>query len=171
MTDLTREGSLARDFTTPRTRSATMPNSAHGEPIEILLVEDDPDDADLTIGALRKGRVQNRVTLMEDGVEAMAYLRREGPHAEAPRPDLVLLDLNLPRKNGLEVLAEIRQDPRLRRLPVVMMTRSEEEKHNIEAYNRHVNCYVIKPVDLAQFLTVVRSIEHFWFSIVTLPAA
>jgi CheY-like chemotaxis protein len=148
-----------------------MPSSAHGEPIEILLVEDDPDDADLTIDALHKGRVRNRVTLMEDGMEAMAYLRREGPYAEAPRPDLILLDLHLPRKDGLEVLDEIKQDSHLRRIPVVMMTRSEEEKHNIEAYNRHVNCYVIKPVDLDQFLGVVRSIEQFWFSIVKLPAA
>jgi len=148
-----------------------MPGAARGEPIEILLIEDDPDDADLTIGALRKGRVRNRVTVLDDGVEALAYLRREGRHAEAVRPDLILLDLHLPRKNGLEVLDEIKQDPRLRRIPVVMMTRSQEEKDNIEAYNRHVNCYIIKPVDLDQFLAVVRSIEQFWFSIVKLPAA
>jgi two-component system response regulator len=111
------------------------------------------------------------VTVLEDGVEALAYLRREERYAEAVRPDLILLDLHLPRKNGLEVLDEIKQDPRLRRIPVVMMTRSKEEKDNIEAYNRHVNCYIIKPVDLDQFLTVVRSIEQFWFSIVKLPAA
>jgi CheY-like chemotaxis protein len=161
----------ARGLQTIPPWSNVMTNSSRGEPIEILLVEDDPDDADLTIDALRRGRVRNRVTLMEDGVEAMAYLRREGSHAEAPRPDLILLDLHLPRKDGLEVLDEIKQDPNLRRIPVVMMTRSEEEKHNIEAYNRHVNCYVIKPVDLDQFLGVVRSIEQFWFSIVKLPAA
>jgi CheY-like chemotaxis protein len=148
-----------------------MPGAARGEPIEILLIEDEPNDADLTIAALRKGRVRNRVTVLEDGVEALAYLRREERYAEAVRPDLILLDLHLPRKNGLEVLDEIKQDPHLRRIPVVMMTRSKEERDNIEAYNRHVNCYIIKPVDLDQFLTVVRSIEQFWFSIVKLPAA
>jgi CheY-like chemotaxis protein len=159
------------DILTPQLRSHPMTNPSRGEPIEILLVEDEPYDADLTIGALRKGRVRNRVTLIEDGVEALAYLRREGHYTEATRPDLILLDLHLPRKDGLEVLAEIKEDPHLRRIPIVMMTRSEEEKHCIEAHDRHVNCYVIKPVDLDQFLGVVRSIEHFWFSVVKLPAA
>ncbi|HVS38490.1 MAG TPA: response regulator [Gemmataceae bacterium] len=148
-----------------------MPHANHGMPIEILLVEDSPDDADLTIDALREGRVRNRVTVVEDGVEAMAYLRREGPYVDAPRPDLILLDLHLPRKNGREVLAEIKQDPSLRRIPVVMMTRSDDEKDILAAYNLHVNCYITKPVDLDQFLGVVRSIEHFWFSVVKLPAA
>ena len=148
-----------------------MTNQARGEPIEILLVEDNPDDADLTIGALRDGRVRNRVTLVEDGVEAMAYLRREGEYAAAPRPDLILLDLNLPRKNGREVLAEVKQDPDLRRIPVVVMTSSDDEKDILAAYNLYVNCYITKPVDLDQFLAVVKSIEHFWFSIVKLPAA
>jgi CheY-like chemotaxis protein len=148
-----------------------MMNSARGEPIEILLVEDSPDDADLTIDALREGRVRNRVTVVEDGVEAMAYLRRQGQYADAPRPDLILLDLNLPRKDGREVLAEIKEDPHLRRIPVVMMTCSDDEKDVLAAYNLHVNCYVTKPVDLDQFLAVVRSIEHFWFTVVKLPAA
>jgi CheY-like chemotaxis protein len=147
-----------------------MPNP-RGEPIEILLVEDSPDDADLTIDALRDGRVQNRVTHVEDGVEAMAFLRREGRYADAPRPDLILLDLNLPRKNGREVLAEVKQDPNLRRIPVVIMTSSDDEKDILTAYNLYVNCYVTKPVDLDQFIGVVKSIEHFWFSIVKLAAA
>lgn len=141
------------------------------DPIEILLVEDSPDDADLTIDALRDGRVRNRITHVEDGVEAMAFLRREGKYADAPRPDLILLDLNLPRKNGREVLTEVKTDPDLRRIPVVVMTSSDDEKDIMEAYNRHVNCYVTKPVDLDQFIGVVKSIEHFWFSIVRLAAA
>jgi CheY-like chemotaxis protein len=145
--------------------------SARTEPIEILLVEDSPDDADLTIDALRDGRVRNRITHVEDGVEAMAFLRREGKHAEAPRPDLILLDLNLPLKSGHEVLREVKQDPDLRRIPVVIMTSSDDEKDILAAYNSHVNCYVTKPVDLDQFIGVVKSIEHFWFSVVKLAAA
>lgn len=148
-----------------------MPNAARGEPIEILLIEDSPDDADLTVDVLREGRIYNRVTVIEDGVEAMAYLRREGRHATAIRPDLILLDLNLPRKNGREVLAEIKQDPDLRRIPVVVMTSSDDEKDILAAYDLYVNCYVTKPVDLNQFIGVVRSIEKFWLSIVKLPAA
>jgi len=148
-----------------------MINPMRGEPIEILLVEDSPDDAALTIDALRDGRVQNRITVVEDGVEAMAYLRRQGPYAAAVLPDLILLDLNLPRKNGREVLAEVKQDPELRRIPVVVMTSSDDEKDILAAYNLCVNCYVTKPVDLDQFIGVVKSIEHFWFNIVKLPAA
>ena len=117
------------------------------------------------------GRVRNRITHVEDGVEAMALLRRAGKYADAPRPDLILLDLNLPRKSGREVLAEVKQDPELRRIPVVVMTSSDDEKDILAAYNLHVNCYVTKPVDLDQFIGVVKSIEHFWFSIVKLPAA
>src|SRR6476660_5547668 len=154
-----------------RTRMSTTPNANRGEPIEILLVEDSPDDADLTIDALRDGRVRNRITHVEDGVEAMAFLRREGKYADAPRPDLILLDLNMPRKNGREVLTEVKQDPELRRIPVVVMTYSDDEKDILAAYNLYVNCYVTKPVDLDQFIAVVKSIEHFWFSIVKLPAA
>ena len=154
-----------------QTGLSPMTNSAHGEPIEILLVEDNPDDADLTIDALRDGRVRNRITHLEDGVEAMAFLRREGPYADAPRPDLILLDLHMPRMNGREVLAEVKRDPDLRRIPIVIMTTSDDEKDVTAAYNLHVNCYVTKPVDLDQFIGVVKSIEHFWFSVVKLPAA
>jgi len=146
-------------------------NVSHGEPIEILLVEDTPDDAFLTVEALRQARVQNRVTVVGDGVEAMAYLRREGKYAEVPRPHLILLDLYMPRKNGLEVLAEVKADPELRRIPVVMMTSSKAQQDILQAYNHHVNCYVTKPVNLEQFLNVVKSIEHFWLCVVTLAAA
>ena len=145
--------------------------TARAEPIEILLVEDNPDDADLTVDALREGRVRNRITVVDNGVDALAYLRREGKYQAAPRPDLVLLDLNLPRKNGREVLAEVKQDPDLRRIPVVIMTSSDDEKDILAAYNLYANCYVTKPVDLDQFIGVVKTIEHFWFSIVKLPAA
>jgi CheY-like chemotaxis protein len=162
-------------FFTTRTRPTEaekpMSTANPGTPIEILLVEDSPDDACLTIDALRDGRVRNNITLLEDGVSAMAFLRREGRYAQAPRPDLILLDLNLPRKNGREVLTEIKQDPNLRRIPVVIMTSSDDEKDILAAYDRHVNAYVTKPVDLDQFIAVVKSIEHFWFSIVKLPAA
>lgn len=148
-----------------------MPNGNHGIPIEILLVEDSPDDADLTMDALREGRVRNNIWLVEDGESAMAFLRRQGRYATAPRPDLVLLDLSLPRKNGREVLAEVKSDPSLRRIPVVIMTSSDDAKDVLAAYNLQVNCYVTKPVDLNQFIHVVKSIEHFWLSNVRLPAA
>lgn len=154
-----------------QTRMNPMPSAIRGEPIEILLVEDSPDDADLTMDALRDGRVRNRITHVEDGMQAMAFLRREGKYADAPRPDLILLDLNLPKKSGREVLAEVKQDPDLRRIPVVIMTSSDDEKDILAAYNLYVNCYVTKPVDLDQFIGVVKSIEQFWFTIVKLPAA
>ncbi len=147
-----------------------MKNSAPGEPIEILLVEDNSDDAFLTVDALSAARVSNRVTVVRDGVEALAYLRREGEYAEAPRPHLILLDLYMPRKNGFEVLAEVKQDDDLLRIPVVMMTSSKEQQDILKAYGLHVNCYVTKPVDLTQFLEVVKSIEHFWLCVVTLAA-
>ena len=146
-------------------------SQTRGEPIEILLVEDSPDDADLTIDALRTGRVRNRITHVEDGVEAMSFLRREGKYSDAPRPDLILLDLGLPRKNGKEVLNEVKTDPALMHIPVVVMTTSDLDEDILYAYKRHVNCYVTKPVDLDQFIGVVRSIEHFWFTVVKLPAA
>ncbi len=165
------EPATSRDSPATQPWSHDMPHPPRGEPIEILLVEDSPDDADLTVEALREGRVRNRVTVVDDGVEAMAYLRRQGKYRAAPRPDLVLLDLNLPRKDGREVLAEVKQDPDLRRIPVVIMTSSDDEKDVLAAYNLYANCYVTKPVDLDQFLGVVKSIEHFWFSIVKLPAA
>ena len=138
-------------------------------PIEILLVEDNPGDVRLTIEALKEAKVVNNLYVARDGVEALAFLRREGEHADAPRPDLILLDLNLPRKNGREVLAEIKADEKLRRIPVVILTTSASEQDIIETYNLHANCYVTKPVDLDQFVTVVKSIENFWLSIVRLP--
>jgi CheY-like chemotaxis protein len=171
MTTVANERAWPQGALPAQPRSDLMSYSSRTEPIEILLVEDSPDDADLTIDALRDGRVRNRVTVVEDGVEAMAYLRRQGSYADAPRPDLILLDLNLPRKSGLEVLAEVKADPHLRRIPVVVMTCSDDEKDILTAYDRHVNCYITKPVDLDQFLQVVKSIEHFWFSVVKLAAA
>lgn len=146
-----------------------MKESPYGKPIEILLVEDNPDDANLTIDALKDGRVRNVARLIENGEDAMSYLRREGQNASAPRPDLILLDLNLPRKSGREVLAEIKEDRDLKRIPVVIMTTSKSEQDVFEAYNLHANCYVTKPVDLDQFLGVVRKIEDFWLTIVKLP--
>jgi CheY-like chemotaxis protein len=148
-----------------------MSNSIRGEPIEILLVEDDPDHAALTIGALRRGKVRNRISHVEDGVEALAFLRREGKYADSPRPDLILLDLHMPRKDGREVLEEVKTDPDFKRIPVVMLTTSSNEQDILGVYDRHVNCYIVKPVDLEQFRRAVVSIEDFWFSIVKLPAA
>ena len=132
-------------------------------------MEDNPADVRLTEEAFKEGRVMNDLSVVSDGMEAMEFLRREGKYAHAPRPDLVLLDLNLPRKNGREVLEEIKSDPELRRIPVMVLTTSKAEQDLHNAYNLHANCYVTKPVDLDQFLNVVRSIEHFWFNIVTLP--
>ena len=139
------------------------------EPINILLVEDNPGDVRLTIEALREGKVHNHLSVARDGVEALAFLRQEAPFADAPRPDVILLDLNLPKKDGREVLAEIKADEQLRRIPVVVLTTSKAEEDILRSYALHANCYVTKPVDLEQFITVVRSIEDFWFSIVRLP--
>jgi CheY-like chemotaxis protein len=147
----------------------TNPNS--GIPIEILLVEDSPDDAYLTTQALKDGKVRNHVSVVDDGEEAIHFLRRQGKNTSAPRPDLILLDLNLPRKGGLEVLEEIKQDPELKRIPVVIMTSSPEEDDYLKAYNRHANCCVRKPVDVDEFIGKVRAIEDFWLTIVKLPAA
>jgi two-component system, chemotaxis family, response regulator Rcp1 len=154
-----------------REREFSMSQHTHGEAIEILLVEDSPDDIVLTTEALRDGKVRNRVSVVEDGEEAMTFLRRQEQHSDAPRPDLILLDLNLPRKSGREVLAEIKADPDLRRIPVVIMTTSSDQKDILQAYNCHANCYVTKPVDLDQFIGVVKSIESFWLTVVKLPAA
>jgi CheY-like chemotaxis protein len=140
-------------------------------PIDILLVEDSVDEAELTMQALGEGRVCNRVHWVEDGEEALAFLRRQGRHAAAPRPDLVLLDLRLPRMSGQEVLLEIKQHPQWKRIPVVIMTSSDDERDILSAYDRHANCYVTKPVDLDKFLEAVRSIEDFWLTLVRLPAA
>jgi CheY-like chemotaxis protein len=137
--------------------------------IEILLVEDNPGDARLTIEAMREAKVRNRIHVVEDGVEAMEFLRRQGRYGDAPRPDLILLDLNLPRKDGREVLAEVKADPDLKRIPVVVLTTSRAEEDVIRAYDLHANCYVTKPVDLAQFMKIVAQIDEFWVKVVTLP--
>jgi CheY-like chemotaxis protein len=139
----------------------------HG--IEILLVEDNPGDVRLTREALRDGKIVNNLHVAEDGVDALAFLRREGKYRDAVRPELILLDLNLPKKDGREVLAEIKADEALKRIPVVILTSSEAEQDIVKSYNLHANCYVTKPVDLDQFITVVKSIEHFWLKVVRLP--
>jgi chemotaxis family two-component system response regulator Rcp1 len=139
------------------------------QPIEVLLVEDNPGDVRLTREALRDGKVHNNLSVVPDGVEALAFLRRQGKYADAPRPDLILLDLNLPKKDGREVLQDIKGDPALQRIPVVVLTSSEAERDIAQAYALHANCYITKPVDLDQFITVVKSIEDFWFTIVKLP--
>lgn len=139
-------------------------------PIEILLVEDNLGDARLTQEALKEGKVRNNLHHARDGVEAMEFLRREGPHGDAPRPDLVLLDLNLPRKDGREVLSEMKEDPDLRLIPVVVLTTSEAEQDVLRTYQLRANCYITKPVDLEKFITIVRSIEDFWLTIVRLPS-
>ena len=138
-------------------------------PAEILLIEDNPGDVRLTQEALREGKVANRVSVVSDGVEAMAFLRREGPYADAPRPDLILLDLSLPKKDGREVLAEIKADENLKRIPVVVLTTSQAEEDVLKTYNLHANSYITKPVDLRQFLGVVKFIEDFWLAVVKLP--
>ena len=138
-------------------------------PVEILLVEDNPGDVRLTREALREGKVRNNLNVAPDGVEALKFLRREEQYADAVRPDLILLDLNLPRKDGREVLEDIKADPALRYIPVVVLTSSQAEQDILRAYDLHANCYVTKPVDLDQFSHVVRSIEDFWFTIVKLP--
>jgi two-component system, chemotaxis family, response regulator Rcp1 len=137
--------------------------------IEILLVEDNPGDVRLTREALKDGKIVNNLHVAENGVEALAFLRREGKYHDAVRPELILLDLNLPKKDGREVLAEIKADKDLKRIPVVILTSSEAEQDIVKSYNLHANCYVTKPVDLDQFITVVKSIEHFWLKVVKLP--
>jgi two-component system, chemotaxis family, response regulator Rcp1 len=138
-------------------------------PIDILLVEDNPGDVRLTVEALKEGKVRNRLSVVEDGVEALAFLRQEGKYRHAPRPDVILLDLNLPRKDGRAVLAEIKADEGLRRIPVVVLTTSSSEQDILRSYDLHANCYITKPVDLEQFIEVVKGIEEFWLTIVKLP--
>jgi CheY-like chemotaxis protein len=140
-----------------------------GRPVEILLVEDNPGDVRLTQEAFKEGKVRNNLHVAVDGVEAMAFLRREGKYADAVRPDIILLDLNLPKKDGREVLAEIKGDLELKRIPVVVLTTSEAEQDILRAYGLHANCYITKPVDLDQFMSVIQSIEDFWLTIVKLP--
>ena len=142
----------------------------HGtNPITILLVEDNPGDIRLTQAALEEAKVSNSMIVARDGEEALAVLRREGPHGDAPRPDLILLDLNLPKKDGREVLGEIKGDSRFRRIPVVILTTSQAEQDIMESYDLYANCYITKPVDLDKFIGVVKSVEDFWLSVVKLP--
>jgi chemotaxis family two-component system response regulator Rcp1 len=138
--------------------------------VEILLIEDNAGDARLAREALRDAKVRNNLTWVPDGVEGLAYLRRQGKHAQAVRPDLILLDLNLPRKDGREVLSEIKNDQRLKLIPVVILTTSEAEEDIFRAYDLNANCYISKPVDLDQFMKVVKTIEDFWLTIVKLPS-
>jgi two-component system, chemotaxis family, response regulator Rcp1 len=147
-----------------------MNSRSISRPIEVLLVEDNPGDVRLTREALKEGKVRNNLHVVSDGAEALAFLGRQGQYETAVRPDLILLDLNLPKKDGRQVLEEIKNDPVLRLIPVVILTSSQAEQDILRAYDLHANCYVTKPVDLDQFITVVKSIESFWFSIVKLPS-
>ncbi|MBE8518874.1 response regulator [Amycolatopsis sp. H6(2020)] len=138
-------------------------------PIDILLVEDDPGDVLMTREAFAHHKIRNPLHVAEDGVEALRFLKREGPFGEAPRPGLILLDLNLPRKDGRELLGEIKQDPGLRTIPVVVLTTSEAEEDILRSYDLHANAYVTKPVDFEKFVEVVRKIDDFWVTVVKLP--
>jgi two-component system, chemotaxis family, response regulator Rcp1 len=140
-------------------------------PVEILLVEDNPGDVRLTKEALKEGKVYNNLHWAKDGVEALEFLRRQGKHADVPRPDIILLDLNLPKKDGREVLAVIKTDSELKHIPVVVLTTSKAEEDVLKSYALHANCYVTKPVDLEKFIQVVQSIDRFWLTVVTLPPA
>ena len=140
-----------------------------GKAVEILLIEDNPGDVRLTLEALHEGKVKNNLVVAPDGETALAILRREGAHADAPRPDLILLDLNLPKKDGREVLAEIKADEKLHCIPVVVLTTSKSEEDVLRSYQLNANCYITKPVDLEQFIRVVRAIEDFWLTMVVLP--
>ena len=144
---------------------------AEAPPVEILLVEDNPGDVRLTKEALKEGKVYNNLHWARDGVEALEFLKREGKHAKAPRPDIILLDLNLPKKDGREVLAVIKGEPDLKHIPVVVLTTSKAEEDVLRSYELHANCYVTKPVDLEKFIQVVQSIDRFWLTVVTLPPA
>ena len=147
-----------------------MATQEYGKPIDILLVEDNPGDSRLAMEALKESKLRNNLHIVTDGVEAMDFLYKRGKHAQVPRPDLILLDLNLPKKDGREVLAEIKSDPDLKRIPVVILTISKAEEDVLKAYNLHANCFITKPLDLGQFVTVVKSIEDFWLTIVKRPS-
>lgn len=147
-----------------------MPSGKNlGRPIEILLVEDSPSDALLTKEALRQGKVSNTLHHVEDGVDALAFLRKEGEYADVPRPDVILLDLNLPRMSGQEVLKEIRADESLKCLPVIILTTSDDERDVLAAYGECANCYITKPVDMSQFVATMQALDSFWLTWVTLP--
>ena len=140
-----------------------------GRAVEILLVEDNPGDVRLTQEAFNDAKVWNHLHVVGDGEEALAFLHNEGQYTSAPHPDLILLDLNLPKKDGREVLEQVKNDPLTKRIPVVVLTTSKEERDIVETYNLHANCYITKPVDLEQFNTIVRYLDNFWFSVVKLP--
>ena len=147
-----------------------MNDQTIGRPIEILLVEDNPGDVRLTVEALKENKMYNPLHVVEDGREALSFLHQEGEYTETPRPGLILLDLNLPKKDGREVLKEIKSDEDLKQIPVVILTTSKAEEDVLKTYDLHANCYITKPVDLDQFIKVVKSIEEFWLSIVKLPS-
>ena len=147
----------------------TLVGRVAGAPVEILLVEDNPGDVRLTLEVFKEAKLANKINAVEDGVEAMAYLRREGKYANAVRPDVILLDLNLPRMDGREVLEKIKLDKDLRSIPVVILTTSRAEEDILRSYNSHANCYITKPVDLGQFTKVVESIDDSWLTVVSLP--
>jgi chemotaxis family two-component system response regulator Rcp1 len=146
-----------------------MNSASAGRPVQILLAEDNPDDIELTVEALKDSRVRNRLIVVKDGEEAISYLQGKGKYQHAVRPDLILLDLNMPKKNGRDVLREIKNDPKLKRIPVVILTTSQAEDDIAHTYDLHANCYITKPVDFNQFLKVVKSIEDFWLTVVKLP--
>ena len=141
----------------------------NAKPIEILLVEDNPGDARLTVEGFKDAKVKNNITVVEDGMEALAYLHHEGAYANAVLPDLILLDLNMPKKDGREVLAELKADDKLKRIPVLVFTVSSADKDILAAYNLQANAFITKPIDLDEFITVVKSLEEFWLTIVKLP--
>ena len=146
-----------------------MNTQINGNPVKILLVEDNPGDIRLTKEALREGKVNNEMFIVTDGLEALAFLNQKGQYANAPRPDVILLDLNLPLMNGAEVLANIKADPRLKRIPVIVLTTSDDERDILNSYDLHANAYVTKPVDLEHFIEIIGQIEGFWLTIVKLP--
>jgi CheY-like chemotaxis protein len=146
-----------------------MTNVFEGRAVEILLVEDNAGDVRLAREGLRECKLLNNLSVADDGVKALAFLRRQGEYAQAPRPDLIMLDLNLPRKDGREVLKEIKEDEQLKSIPVVILTTSKAEEDIVKSYSLHANCYVTKPLAIEQFITVVQAIETFWFTIVRLP--
>ena len=141
----------------------------NGQPIQILMIEDNEGDVLLTTEAFKSAKVANKLSVVRDGVEAMDFLRRKGEFASAPRPDLILLDLNLPRRDGRQVLADIKSDPQLRLIPVVVLTSSKAEQDVLKVYELHANCYIVKPVDFNNLMEVVKSIENFWLTVVKLP--
>jgi chemotaxis family two-component system response regulator Rcp1 len=144
-------------------------NLSESRPIEILLVEDSPSDAKLTVEAIEAGKIVNNLSRVVDGVEAMEYLRQTGKFAKAARPDLIMLDLNLPRKDGRDVLRELKNDPSLKTIPIIVLTTSRADKDILQSYELNANCYITKPVDFEHFIEVVKTIEKFWLTVVTLP--